>query len=132
MGIKGKSAYPPIQPQLDWTDPRLAPPPSAGLTALINDNAPKAIKQAEMKTLFGRKVAIDACVASTHRQRGEHKVKLTPPRPLACVSRRSMSIYQFLIAVRQQDGQQLMNDAGETTSHLMGLFYRSVFSVLLL
>jgi len=39
-----------------------------------------------------------------------------------------MSIYQFLIAVRQQDGQQLMNDAGETTSHLMGLFYRSVAS----
>lgn len=37
-----------------------------------------------------------------------------------------MSIYQFLIAVRQQDGQQLMNDAGETTSHLMGLFYRFV------
>lgn len=31
-----------------------------GLTALINDNAPKAIRQAEMKTLFGRKVAIDA------------------------------------------------------------------------
>ncbi|GAA5834535.1 hypothetical protein JCM11251_007034 [Rhodosporidiobolus azoricus] len=69
-----------------------------GLTALINDNAPKAIKQAEMKTLFGRKVAIDA----------------------------SMSIYQFLIAVRQQDGQQLMNEAGETTSHLMGLFYRTI------
>lgn len=38
----------------------------------------------------------------------------------------SMSIYQFLIAVRQQDGQQLMNEAGETTSHLMGLFYRCV------
>ncbi|BGP51860.1 Elongation of fatty acids protein 2 [Rhodotorula kratochvilovae] len=69
-----------------------------GLTGLINDNAPKAIRQAEMKTLFGRKVAIDA----------------------------SMSIYQFLIAVRQQDGQQLMNDAGETTSHLMGLFYRTI------
>jgi len=31
-----------------------------GLTMLINNNAPKAIKQAEMKTLFGRKVAIDA------------------------------------------------------------------------
>jgi hypothetical protein len=32
----------------------------------------------------------------------------------------SMSMYQFLIAVRQQDGQQLMNEQGETTSHLMG------------
>jgi flap endonuclease-1 len=75
-----------------------------------------------MKTLFGRKVAIDA----------------------------SMSIYQFLIAVRQQDGQMLTNEAGETTrrvfcvayaahfqkagsdvphaihSHLMGFFYRTI------
>ncbi|KAG0144375.1 hypothetical protein CROQUDRAFT_672377 [Cronartium quercuum f. sp. fusiforme G11] len=69
-----------------------------GLTALINDLAPNAITQSEIKTLFGRKVAIDA----------------------------SMSIYQFLIAVRQQDGQQLMNEAGETTSHLMGFFYRTI------
>lgn len=52
----------------------------------------------------------------------ERTLRLTSPE------RRSMSIYQFLIAVRQQDGQQLMNDAGETTSHLMGLFYRSVHS----
>lgn len=68
-----------------------------------------------MKTLFGRKVAIDA----------------------------SMSIYQFLIAVRQKDGELLTNDAGETTrymihisqnlkpdspvsSHLMGFFYRTI------
>lgn len=37
----------------------------------------------------------------------------------------SMSIYSFLIAVRS-DGQQLMNDSGETTSHLMGMFYRTL------
>jgi flap endonuclease-1 len=36
-----------------------------------------------------------------------------------------MSIYSFLIAVRS-DGQQLMNETGETTSHLMGLFYRTM------
>lgn len=36
-----------------------------------------------------------------------------------------MSIYSFLIAVRS-DGQQLMNEAGETTSHLMGMFYRTL------
>ncbi|KIW22827.1 flap endonuclease 1 [Cladophialophora immunda] len=40
-------------------------------------------------------------------------------------SRRSMSIYSFLIAVRS-DGQQLMSDTGETTSHLMGMFYRTL------
>ncbi|KAL8633277.1 hypothetical protein Q9189_000998 [Teloschistes chrysophthalmus] len=37
----------------------------------------------------------------------------------------SMSIYSFLVAVRS-DGQQLMNDSGETTSHLMGMFYRTL------
>ncbi|KAI7975014.1 hypothetical protein EIK77_006670 [Talaromyces pinophilus] len=36
-----------------------------------------------------------------------------------------MSIYSFLIAVRS-DGQQLMSEAGETTSHLMGMFYRTL------
>lgn len=78
-----------------------------GLNALIAEHAPKAIKvcnwpslrmsilaeyrarqqEHDIKTLFGRKVAIDA----------------------------SMSIYQFLIAVRQKDGELLTNDAGETT-----------------
>ncbi|KAI0826903.1 PIN domain-like protein [Trametes gibbosa] len=69
-----------------------------GLTALLAEHAPKAFQEHEIKTLFGRKVAIDA----------------------------SMSIYQFLIAVRQKDGELLTNDAGETTSHLMGLFYRTI------
>ncbi|KAJ6577189.1 PIN domain-like protein [Mycena capillaripes] len=69
-----------------------------GLTALLSEHAPAAIKEHEIKTLFGRKVAIDA----------------------------SMSIYQFLIAVRQKDGEMLTNDAGETTSHLMGFFYRTI------
>lgn len=56
-------------------------------------DAPDAIvslsstQEHDIKNLFGRKVAIDA----------------------------SMSIYQFLIAVRQKDGELLMNDAGETT-----------------
>ena len=37
-----------------------------------------------------------------------------------------MSIYSFLIAVRSTDGQQLMNESGETTSHIMGMFYRTL------
>jgi flap endonuclease-1 len=36
-----------------------------------------------------------------------------------------MCIYQFLIAVRQ-DGNNLTNEMGETTSHLMGMFYRTI------
>ncbi|OWB78752.1 hypothetical protein B5S32_g2953 [[Candida] boidinii] len=69
-----------------------------GLNALISEHSPKAIKSGEMKSHFGRKVAIDA----------------------------SMCLYQFLIAVRQQDGSQLTNEDGETTSHLMGFFYRTI------
>ena len=65
------------------------------LSKLIADAAPFAIKENEIKNYFGRKVAIDA----------------------------SMSLYQFLIAVRS-DGAQLTNADGETTSHLMGTFYR--------
>ncbi|KAJ2958236.1 hypothetical protein NQZ79_g6147 [Umbelopsis isabellina] len=69
-----------------------------GLTKVISEHAPSAIRAHEISSYFGRKVAIDA----------------------------SMSIYQFMIAVRQQDGQMLTNDAGETTSHLMGMFYRTI------
>ena len=67
------------------------------LFQIVKDEAPDAIKAGEIKNHFGRKVAIDA----------------------------SMSIYSFLIAVRS-DGQQLMNETGETTSHLMGMFYRTL------
>ena len=58
-----------------------------GLSKVIGDNAHEAIKEDDIKNYFGRKVAIDA----------------------------SMSIYQFMIAVRQQDGQLLQNEHGETT-----------------
>ncbi|KAK2155075.1 hypothetical protein LSH36_250g03077 [Paralvinella palmiformis] len=68
-----------------------------GLSKVIGDYAPSAVKENEIKNFFGRKVAIDA----------------------------SMCIYQFLIAVRQ-DGNVLTNAEGETTSHLMGLFYRTI------
>ncbi|RKP28170.1 flap endonuclease 1-like protein [Syncephalis pseudoplumigaleata] len=69
----------------------------SGLTKVIADNAPAAMKNNEIKNYFGRKVAIDA----------------------------SMSLYQFLIAVRS-DGQMLQSETGETTSHLMGFFYRTI------
>lgn len=68
-----------------------------GLSKLIADHAPRAVVENSFNNYFGRKVAIDA----------------------------SMSIYQFLIAVRTQ-GDTLTNEAGETTSHLVGLFYRTI------
>ncbi|VDO03928.1 unnamed protein product [Rodentolepis nana] len=67
------------------------------LSKVIGDHAPKAIKNGEIKAYFGRKVAIDA----------------------------SMSLYQFLVAVRSE-GNNLTNEAGESTSHLMGMFYRTI------
>ena len=70
-----------------------------GLHRLIADTAPGAIKEGKIDSLFGRKIAIDA----------------------------SMAIYQFLIAVRQAGGEgQLTNDAGEVTSHLTGILYRTI------
>jgi flap endonuclease-1 len=68
-----------------------------GLTRLLADVAPQAIKESEIKHYFGRKIAIDA----------------------------SMCLYQFLIAVRNDSGQLTSVD-GETTSHLLGTFYRTI------
>ena len=67
------------------------------LSKVIAERCPNAIKYNEFKNYFGRKIAIDA----------------------------SMSIYQFLIAVRQQDGQQLTTESGETTrfTNLRNLMY---------
>ncbi|KAF2863051.1 flap endonuclease 1 [Piedraia hortae CBS 480.64] len=67
------------------------------LYQVLKENCPDAIKEGEIKNQFGRKVAIDA----------------------------SMSLYSFLIAVRS-GGEQLMSESGETTSHLMGMFYRTL------
>ncbi|XP_017839554.1 flap endonuclease 1 [Drosophila busckii] len=68
-----------------------------GLSKLIADLAPQAIRENELKNFFGRKVAIDA----------------------------SMCLYQFLIAVRSE-GAQLATVNGDPTSHLMGMFYRTI------
>jgi len=68
-----------------------------GLSKLIADVAPGAVKENEMKNYFGRKVAVDA----------------------------SMCLYQFLVAIRQE-GNQMVDADGETTSHLMGFFYRTI------
>ncbi|KAJ1893803.1 Elongation of fatty acids protein 2 [Coemansia sp. IMI 209127] len=67
-----------------------------GLKQVIADRAPAALRAVELKHMVGRKVAIDA----------------------------STSLYQFLVAVRN-DGQNLTTSDGSTTSHLIGLLYRT-------
>jgi flap endonuclease-1 len=75
-----------------------------GLMKLISEEAPLAIKEQDMEELTGRKIAIDA----------------------------SMAMYQFLIAVRSSGpggshaAMQLTNEAGEVTSHIQGMFNRTI------
>ena len=69
-----------------------------GLSKLIADLAPAAVKETTIRNYFGRRVAVDA----------------------------SMSMYQFLTAARLEGGATLTSEAGATTSHLMGIFYRTV------
>lgn len=72
-----------------------------GLAKLLHDKCPNAMREDEMKNFFGRKIAIDA----------------------------SMSIYQFIIAMKgfsEGQGVELTNANGEVTSHLNGLFARTI------
>eukprot|EP01104_Vermistella_antarctica_P018870 TRINITY_DN7167_c0_g1_i1.p1 TRINITY_DN7167_c0_g1~~TRINITY_DN7167_c0_g1_i1.p1 ORF type:complete len:379 (+),score=109.47 TRINITY_DN7167_c0_g1_i1:110-1246(+) len=68
-----------------------------GLTKLIGDNCPEAVKEREIKHYFGRKVALDA----------------------------SMFLYSFLVAIRPDSQFTLANDAGDETSHIQGMFSRA-------
>lgn len=68
-----------------------------GLSKLLGDHAPRAIKEKDLASLSGRKIAIDA----------------------------SMCIYQLLVGVRM-GADNFTNDAGMNTSHIIGLFYRSI------
>ncbi|BAA30521.1 flap endonuclease-1 [Pyrococcus horikoshii] len=62
----------------------------------IGDLVPR--KEIDLENLYGKKIAIDALNA----------------------------IYQFLSTIRQRDGTPLMDSKGRITSHLSGLFYRTI------
>jgi hypothetical protein len=66
------------------------------LSKLIADAAPEAIKEQEIASYFGRRIAIDA----------------------------STCLYQFLVAIRMRS-DLMVNGDGETTSHLIGFFHRT-------
>ncbi|KAK8807053.1 hypothetical protein WA158_003812 [Blastocystis sp. Blastoise] len=73
-----------------------------GLTKLLTTSAPNCIKQCVLSKYTGRTVAVDA----------------------------SMLIYQFLVAIRSNGPQygnaMLMNAQGEVTSHIQGMFTRTI------
>ncbi|KAL5323049.1 hypothetical protein ACEPPN_007577 [Leptodophora sp. 'Broadleaf-Isolate-01'] len=87
------------------------------LFSIIKEECPNAYKESEIKAQFGRKVAIVRCVRTPFH--GTSRI------PTYMQANRSMSIYSFLIAVRS-GGEMLTNEDGETTSHLMGMFYRTL------
>uniref|UniRef100_A0A6S8GZ49 XPG N-terminal domain-containing protein n=1 Tax=Dunaliella tertiolecta TaxID=3047 RepID=A0A6S8GZ49_DUNTE len=68
-----------------------------GLTKLLADQAHECVREQKFETYFGRKIAVDA----------------------------SMHIYQFMVVVGRVGDQLLTNEAGEVTSHLQGMFYRT-------
>ena len=69
-----------------------------GLTKLLSDYAPGCMREQKFEGFLDRKVAIDA----------------------------SMHIYQFMMVVGRSGEQQLTNEAGEVTSHLQGMFTRTL------
>ena len=69
-----------------------------GLTKLLSDYAPGCMREQKFEGYLDRKVAIDA----------------------------SMHIYQFMMVVGRSGEQQLTNEAGEVTSHLQGMFTRTL------
>ena len=74
-----------------------------GTLTILNETFLQCVREVPLSSLHGRKIAIDA----------------------------SMAIYQFLIAVRSQNGAggtavMLTNADGETTSHIQGLFNRTI------
>ncbi|PKA51516.1 Flap endonuclease 1 [Apostasia shenzhenica] len=69
-----------------------------GLRKLLADRAPKAMKEETLESYFGRKIAVDA----------------------------SVSIYQFLTVVGRIGTRTLTNEVGDVTSHLQGIFTRTI------
>ena len=91
-----------------------------GLMPFISDHAPLAVKETEMKALTGRTIAIDACAPGLASDQAIGSPLSLPP----CAA---MSLYQFIVAVRQGDSQtNLTNEAGEVTSHIQGFLSRTV------
>lgn len=66
------------------------------LMRLIQDKASGAVRETELKNLFGRKVAMDA----------------------------SMALYSFMVAIRPDANFTLADESGEATSHLNGAHAR--------
>jgi flap endonuclease-1 len=111
------------------------------LSKLIGDNAAGGVREQEMASYFGRKVAIDASM-TIYQFMVRSSPPPPPPPPLTMISNPGPShifscdfseniFFLLQIAVRSGGGddqvsQQLTNEKGEVTSHLQGMFYRTI------
>ena len=134
--------------------PCLFPQGIQGLTKLLNDNAPGCVKETKFESYFGRKIAVDASnhiyqylavVGRTGDQVGRGKglqclpcgstnkgwvstavmpcsQHQQPDAPCSVVASDSLALTTSSPPVVQL----LTNEAGETTSHLQGMFFRTV------
>ncbi|KAF3330820.1 flap endonuclease 1 [Carex littledalei] len=69
-----------------------------GLTKLLAERAPRSVVPHKLENYSGREIAVDA----------------------------SLCVYQFLIVIGRRGVETLTNEAGEVTSHLVGMFNRTV------
>eukprot|EP01100_Stratorugosa_tubuloviscum_P005224 TRINITY_DN2361_c2_g1_i1.p1 TRINITY_DN2361_c2_g1~~TRINITY_DN2361_c2_g1_i1.p1 ORF type:complete len:409 (-),score=191.19 TRINITY_DN2361_c2_g1_i1:53-1279(-) len=69
-----------------------------GLTKLLADVIPQVLKETKIENFFSRRIAIDA----------------------------SMFLYSFLVAIRPDSQYLLTDQTGETTSHLQGMYNRTI------
>lgn len=68
-----------------------------GLAKLLADQAPGCCREQKFDSYFGRRIAVDA----------------------------SQHIYSFLVVVGRTGDQMLTSEAGDVTSHLQGMFFRT-------
>jgi len=107
-----------------------------GLTKLLADKAPRSVRQQTLQSYFSRKIAVDASMHIYSVWQREEMLCRVVLHDLMTLIRRmhsgSMSPHtsyprmQFLIVVGREGDSTLTNEAGETTAHLQGMFYRTV------
>lgn len=127
---------------------------SQGLSRLLGDHAPGSIKEQKFENYFGRKIAVDASmhiysflvrVLARQQERGPaQQLILAAPRlvvypggctdnpqvPYPCASsvrglHASCACMCAQVVVGRTGDQLLTSEAGDVTSHLQGMFFRT-------
>ncbi|KAK9669955.1 hypothetical protein RND81_13G166400 [Saponaria officinalis] len=98
-----------------------------GLTKLLADNAPKCMKEQKFESYFGRKIAIDASMSIY-----QFLIRFLLILFHVFVTRLLLQFLSFVyvsileIVVERTGIEMLTNEATEVTSHLQGMFSRTI------